>query len=234
MTDALRKTAAADLWWLASHVDDLLESRFRGTPRPWREPAELDPHQRETLRQHDAQERAERSILAIGEHPAPVHVDTLDLLVDLLATADDLAERVAQAAGVERMPSPSSSVVSAEPYLRHAAAWLGPASSEPGLLEHVAEEAARLRSLVAVHLHELTHGQTLKARCPWCHGGIHGGYTLRVRQMGERTVVVCESGTCEPSEADCGLRHHGYPAWDLATEGEWLAARIEHDSGRVA
>ncbi len=229
------RNALADLFWLADHADDLLEVRFKGTSRPWRENSAPDPEQRARADEQAAAERADRNPLSIGEHPAPVHVDTLDLLVNVLATADDLAERVAQAAGVDRLPYPTSSFVSAEPYLRHAAAWLQPAAGAlPELLGYVAEEAARLRALVATHLHELTHGQTLKARCPWCHGGVHGGFTLRVRQMGERTVVVCESGTCEPDEADCGLRHRGHPAWDLATEGEWLAGRIEHDSGRVA
>jgi hypothetical protein len=228
MTDALRKSAAADLWWLATHVDDLLESRLKGTPRPWREPAQHDPEQREQARRHDAQERAERTDSAIGEHPAPVHVDTLDLLVDLLATADDLAERIAQAAGVDRLPSPASSFVSAEPYLRHAAAWLQPATDVlPPLLDYVAEQAARLRSLVAVHLHELTVGQRLRAVCPWCKGGIQGGFSLRVRKLADQTVIVCESGTCEPPEADSGIRHRGHPAWSV-NEWDWLIQRIEH------
>jgi hypothetical protein len=234
MTGPVFRRTLDSLFWLAEHYDDLAETRYKGTPRPWREPAAHDADQRERTRLQDAQERADRTNLSIGEHPAPVHVDTLDLLVDVLATADDVAERVSQAAGVQRMPYPASSFASAEPYLRHAAAWLQAATSTPGMLEYVTQEVERLRSLVAIHLHELTYGQTLKASCPWCHGGINGGLTLRVRQMGERTVVVCESGTCDPDEADCGLRHRGHPAWDLATEGEWLAARIEHDSGRVA
>jgi hypothetical protein len=228
VTDHAFKAAFVDLFWLADHVDDLLESRFRGTPRPWRQPAEHDPEQREKSRQHDAAERAERTTDAIGEHPAPVHVDTLDLLVDLLATADDLAERVAQAAGVDRLPYPTSSFVSAEPYLRHAAAWLQPATDAlPGLLDYVSEQAARLRSLVATHLHELTVGQRLRAVCPWCRGGIHGGFTLRVRVAQGQTLIVCESGTCEPPEADSGTRHRGHPAWTF-NEWDWLIARIEH------
>jgi hypothetical protein len=142
VSDRTFKAAFADLFWLADHADDLLESRYKGTARPWREPAEHDPERREQARQHDAAERAERTDSAIGEHPAPVHVDTLDLLVDLLATADDLAERIAQAAGVDRLPYPTSSFASAEPYLRHAAAWLQPATDAlPQLLEYVSDQA---------------------------------------------------------------------------------------------
>lgn len=219
-------SSALDLWWLADHCGDLAESRLKGTARPWREVAALDPEAR--ARRDDAarREREERSVLAIGEHPSPVHDDVLDLMVDLLATADHLAECVAQAAGVDRMPPAASAFADPRPYLRHAAAHLRAASTDPHVAELVELEGARLRSAVSVALGMVTDGQTLKALCPWCAGGVTGAFTLRVRTLpGGEVAVVCH-GVCEPPAADVGTWWKGRPAWPLATEGVWLADRI--------
>lgn len=224
-----------DLLWLADRAHDIAEARLKGTSRPWQQPADLEPDKREERDAHARLERAERSTLSIGEHPAPLHLDVLDLLVDLLATADDLAEKVAQAAGVDRMPPAASATADPEPYLRHAAAHLAAAiEADSQLGKYVEEEASRLRYDVAKHLGEFTYGQRLMALCPWCHGGIHQGYTLRVREVQGIPAVVCESGTCEPPEADCGTWLGNKPAWPLDTEGSWLADRIERMSEGAA
>lgn len=225
-----------DLLWLADHADDIMDARLKGSSRPWKQPADLDADQREERDAHARTERAERSTLSIGEHPAPLHLDVLDLLVDLLATADDLAERVAQAAGVDRMTPATSVSTDPAPYLRHAAAHLVMAyQTDPQLARYVETEASRLRYDVAKELGEFVYGQRLLAHCPWCNGGIHQGYTLRVREVHGTAAVVCESGTCQPPEADCGTWLRGMPAWPLDTEGAWLADRIERaQAGRVA
>ncbi len=218
----------ADLLWLADHVTDITDARLKGTQRPWQQPADLTPTQAEARDVQAASERADRSVLSIGEHPAPLHLDVLDLLVDLLATADDLAERVAQAAGVERLPPAASAMADPTPYLRHAAEHLAAAVMyDQQLGHHVEAEAVRLRYDVAKALGEFVYGQRLLALCPWCRGGAEQGFTLRVREVHGHPAVVCESGTCEPPEADCGNWHRGLPAWPLDTEGAWLADRIE-------
>ncbi len=217
-----------DLLWLADRSPDLRDARFKGTSRPWQQPADLDAGQRAERDAAARVERAERDVSAIGEHPAPLHLDVHDLLTDLLSTADDLAERVAQAAGVERLPPALSAMADPEPYLRHAAAHLAAAVEVDGELgRYVETRAADLRYAVAAMLGEFAHGQTLKGHCPFCGGGTERRYTLRVREYEHEAVVVCESGTCEPSEADCGIWVRGNPAWSLQREGAWLADRIE-------
>lgn len=217
-----------DLLWLADHAHDIIEAKHRGTARPWQQPADLDPGQREERDAHARQERADRTVEAIGEHPAPLHLDVLDLLVDLLATADDLAEKVARAAGVDRLPPVASVGTSPEPYLRHAAAHLAAAcAADVQLRAYVEHEASRLRYEVAKHLGEFVYGQRLAAHCPWCAGGAMQGYTLRVREVQGEPAVVCESGTCEPPSEDCGTWARGNPAWPISREGAWLADRID-------
>ena len=201
--------SALDLWWLADHAEDLRELRLKGTPRPWREVAALDPKARAVRDEAAKRERDERTDLAIGEHPSPAHDDVLDLMVDLLATADHLAECVAQAAGVERMPPAPSAFADPIPYLRYAAAHLRAAAADEHVAELVALEGERLRSEVSVALGLVTDGQTLKALCPWCVGGVDGTFTLRVRTLpGGEVAVVCH-GVCDPPEADCGRRTRG-------------------------
>lgn len=218
-----------DLWWLAEHHDDLLEAKIKGTPRPWQEShAEVDV-------EAAIAERKDRSELAPGEHPAPLHLDTLDLLVDLLATADDLAEQIAQAAGVARMPPAPSAFADPAPYLRHCAAWLKPATeADSGLLDAVEVEVSRLRSLVAAKLGFTVDGQRVPGLCPWCSGGPTQQQTLRIRlvkpgpDLPPVAAAVCESGVCEPPPADVGVWAGTRPAWPIDTEGKWLSDRIAH------
>lgn len=220
----LRRQAAADLWWLAEHADDLAEARFRGTPRPWRQVDE-DATTAEQHRQRDALERAERTGMAIGEHPAPLHLDVLDVMVELLATADDLAERVAQCVGADRLPPASSSMASSEPYLRLAAAHLRAVSdTDPGLLDYIAEHAARLRSQVTSSLALLATGQRLSAACPWCH--TDRALVVREGRDGE-ALVVCESDVCEPGDGNVALWHGTRPAWTVRW-WPWLAEMIDY------
>jgi hypothetical protein len=236
VTDPVFRRTLDGLFWLAGRCDDLAESRHIGTARPWRE-----SHGQETAEQAEqraaqaAAEHADRNPLAIGEHPAPVHVDTLDLLVDLLCTADDIAERVAQAAGVDRMPYPASSFASAEPYLRHAAAWLKVAvEALPPLLDYVSEQVERIKPMVEAALRERLDGQRVPGLCPWCAGGTARRQTLSVRlvkptpELDPIPAAVCESGVCEPPEPDVGLWHGRRPAWPIDTEGDWLKKRIRH------
>lgn len=226
----------ADLLYVTDRYEDFLEARLKGTPRPWQQPVVMSVAVEDRLEQ--AREHADRTDLAIGEHAAPLHLDVFDALVDLLATAHDIEERVSQEAGVDRLPHPTSAMADPVPYLRQTIAHLQGVGHE--LLAYVAAEVTRLRGVLDRHLGELTTGQRLLAPCPWCRGvtASHptgGDFTLRIRAAADgRILIVCESGGCEPSDADCGLRHRGMPAWDLHTEGEWLADRIEKHKEQAA
>jgi hypothetical protein len=230
------KPSALDLWWLADHAHDLADARLRGSSRPWRQAQEDTDPERAAEREWQAfLERAERSGYALGEHPAPMHVDLADLLVELVMLADELAETVARTAGVERMPPASSAFADPRPYLRHAAAHFhGAAEADPEVAAEVAKKAAVMRAKVGAHLGLLLDGQQVPGLCPWCTGGIAGRQTLRVRMVKPSPdldpvpAAVCESDICAPPDADVGLRHRGRPAWPLDTEGDWLAKRIRH------
>lgn len=224
----------ADLLWLADHAADITDARLKGTSRPWRQ---RDRTSEQWAEADDLahRERKDRNPLAIGEHPAPLHVDVLDLLVDLVCTADDIAEQVAQAAGVDRLPPAPSAFADPEPYLRYAAQHLATAyEADPGLEGGVKEDAARLRQLVGQHLGEFSDGQRVPGLCPWCNGGVGQQQTLRIRlvrpapTLAPVPAAVCESGLCEPPDSDVGLWHGNRPAWPLDTEGDWLAKRLDH------
>jgi hypothetical protein len=225
----LVNVSALDLYWLADHSADLAEMRLKGTPRPWQQAAQWDAEAREAADYAAATERAERSPMALGEHPAPLHLDVLDLLVNVVAEADRIAEVVAQVAGVDRMASASSPFIDPAPYFRHAARWLHQAAeADPVIGARVELDAARLRLEVSRALGITQRLAPLEAACPWCGGGVAAARTLYIRETRDgRAVVVCQSGACEPPEADCGERWRGHPAWDVATEGAWLADRIE-------
>ncbi len=204
----------ADVAWLALHCDDLADARHRGTPRAWIEPPKWQADKRAEADALASAERREKSPMAPGEHPAPLHVDVLDVMVDVLAIADDLAEQTAQLVGVERLPPAPSAVASAEPYLRliltHLAAV---AEADEGLLEEIALQAGRLRREVTAAIGDNV-GSGQRMSCPWCRGGPERDRTLVLRDSGHgEALIVCESGVCEPGDDNVGAWHRGLPAW---------------------
>lgn len=217
MTD--RETTLQDalrgLSWLADHVGDLWEA--------------VTGHGRVT-----------------GRYPGsscPLNVAALDLHVDLLARADLLHERIAQTVGHDRLESPSSAYASPGPYLRYCLELLSEATvTDTGFLADCAWiDATRLA--VAVLLGEAVEGRFLDAVCPFCLGygpasPAGGAKTLVFRRIARRAalvmpgddddtemVIVCESGTCSPLEAEVGIWTHGNPAWPWS-QWDWLAARL--------
>lgn len=236
---AIRATIA-DLDWTADRWDDLVEYRLKGTPRPWRQPGEMDPMRKRIA---DALARIEQAEVerwgrAPGFSPAPLHVSTLDVMVDVLAEADALHETLAQYLGHDRLEPATSALDDPTRFLRYAAARVADAAGESDeLFDLVAEKAATMRSAIAHELGEVEDGQTLEAVCPFCIGVTSrhpagGAKTLRFRMVpdtlraGEKeAVIVCESGLCEPFEVECSLRVKGKPAWRFP-DWEWLAERL--------
>lgn len=217
-----------DIIYITDRYEDFHQARLKGTPRPWQQPVVMSVAVADRIEQ--AREHADRTDMAIGEHAAPLHIDVFDALVDLYKTSVTIARKVAVETGTV---APRKSLEHADPvpHLLHAVDHLQAVGHE--LLGEVEKDIDRLRGVVDRHLGELTTGQRLLAECPWCRGvtpstPAGGAFTLRVRTAGDGSIlVVCESGSCEPTDADCGRRHRGHPAWDLHTEGDWLADRIE-------
>ncbi|MEN1976888.1 hypothetical protein [Cellulomonas olei] len=172
---------------------------------------------------------------------APAPLDLLDLLARFVSVCAEVAETVAQIAGVERLDASASLHVDPRPYLSHARTWLKVAQDANDTTEAwVAEQLHRLADAVAAHLGELADGQVLEALCPWCHGRSErrptgGDLTLTVYARGPRPgsggealrdpMVVCRGTNCEPPPNECGHTVGGHPAWP-DREWDWLAARL--------
>lgn len=244
-------TILRDLTFLEDTWPELADSRFPGTARPWREP-QMTPERRAELAAEHAREaqvvhtdlprhlRA-RTPESLGESPAPGHVDVMDLLVEILAVADETAEHVAQVAGVDRLPTPPSAFADPRPYLRHIAQHAaGAIEADDGMAGVLIENLRPLVAEVRRSLSLLMDGQILKAECPWCRGvtPTHpggGGFTLRVRMIRDPrddadptdtvAAVVCQGPTCEPPEAECGTWDRGRPCWPT-WEWTWLSERL--------
>lgn len=226
-----------DLNLLESLYPDLVEARLKGTPRPWREPT-MSTEQRAAADRLAREERLERDYCP-GERPAPLHIDVLDVLVDLLCVADETHEHVAQTAGVERLPYASSAFADPTPYLAFIRQHITAATeADPGMATVVEDNFRHLIQDVTSALALLRDGQTLKAPCFVCGGKtpetpVGGAFTLRVTTLPDETpAVVCRNPLCAPSEQDCGTWHRGAPAWPLQ-EWPWLADRIEQAQGEV-
>lgn len=230
-----------DLRWVRDRWEDVHEMRLRGTPRPWREPT-ISPEARAELDRQARIEKVDREGLTMGESPAPVHVDVLDVLSDILMRADMLAEHMAQTIGVERLDHADSAFADAAPFLTfidlHLTVFI---EDDADGLEAVSQVARELKSEMAQVLGEIYDGQLLSGLCPFCDGRDErhptgGARTLKVRLVWlprpedrdhHEPCIVCTSGTCEPSESECGLWVKGAPAWPLA-EWDWLAKRLGH------
>jgi hypothetical protein len=218
-----------DLEWVIAYWPDLTESRLPGTARPWRQP-ELSPEQR-AERDHAARiERDERAGFALGESPAPVDVGVLDLLVDIIWDADDIAAKVADEIMCPRLPPPSTAYADARPYLDFAARHFDEAGGMY-LLPSVAKQARAMVDAIARALCLVYDGQRLDVICIWCEGRtelapVGGERTWRVRELpGQLIAIVCESGTCEPESRYVGTWWRGKPCWPVS-EWDWLAKQV--------
>ena len=221
-----------DIDWLVDRWRDLLEARFKGTTRPWRQPT-LTAEARAELDAQARVERHERSATAPGEHAAPVHVDVLDVLADMTTKVETLADHVATTVGRTRLPRARAMAGDARPHLilvhRH---LIAATTHDPDMLDAVGDVVRELRDTAARQLGELHDGQVLAGACPFCHGRTPthptgGALTLQVRVVPlpnpldrdhHEPAIVCTNDLCEPDAKHCGLRHRGRPAWPI---GEW-------------
>lgn len=245
MTAPDQTTAAAAVNELRVAINWLIAVLVPGTHKPYKAPT-LSPELRAERDREARLERLERSNLAPGEVPAPLDLAVADLLAEILTCADDLADLVSDTAKVARMPPAPFAFTDPDPYLIHVLDLLPACRGHPHVPRRVEGDCDDLTFRTHEQLGLLGDGQVLAAVCPWCAGRtaskpVGGERTLRVRAQLPRDVksvvavppeevrwlVICESGTCEPPEADCGERLRGRPAWPLRTEGDWLAQRIE-------
>ncbi|WP_146341122.1 hypothetical protein [Nesterenkonia sp. NBAIMH1] len=229
-TITLQPIQAVARWLLEAH-EPMAELRYKGTPRPWKQP---DPTVEQRAEQ-DAEARADRrdrqpgSTGVLPPAPAPVHLDVLDDLEGQQQTAHKVARRIAKSLQHDRWRvllarDPSMPTRELLRYISNTAVELD-AAGHPETLEATAATLQQMKAATARHLTEVTEGQRRKTECPWCRGE-----HLKIRTIGPddrpEVVVRCESQQCEPSAADCGTWHRGMPCWPFH-EWEWLAKRID-------
>jgi len=190
--------------WLADIWPALHESRLKGTPRRWR--------------QHDANPEQPPEKPGAGT-AAPLHLDVLDLLSSIEATAKRIATLI-QATGINANPekdTPQSNLRYISSYAQVLPEGSSTADCEIQLRTY--------RNNINSQWAEVIIGQRIKAPCPWCNQE-----KLKIRTIGPahapEPVVRCESMACEPPSADCGTWFRG-PCWPMH-EWQWLAGRIDH------
>jgi hypothetical protein len=242
----LSEQIAEDTRYLIDSWRPLVELGVPGTipRRPMRSHRPSDEQTEQAAREH-AEDTAERRkagyVPGPRRLPAPAPLDLLDLLARFVSVCADVAETVAQVAGVERLEAPVSVHQDPRPYLAHARTWLQVAQDADDSTERwVSDQLHRLADAVAAHLGELADGQVLEALCPWCRGRSEkrptgGDLTLTVLARGPRPgadaavvrdpMIVCRGTNCEPPAGECGTRVAGRPAWP-DREWDWLAARL--------
>lgn len=212
-----------DLW------PDYVDSRHKGTPRVLTNA--LSP----TTGRHDDGMRG------YGSTPAPLHLDVLDVISTVVASADTLAEHIAHTLGHEPPPAAASAYADPRPHLAHCAHHLAAAcQADPDMADAARARIIPMHTRVLGGLGLLVDGQLIDAICPFCIGRTYerpaGVRTLRVRvipsrhvraELGEvEPVVVCENPAgCTVLASEVGMWVRDRPAWPMA-EWEWLAARL--------
>lgn len=237
---SLESTAAA-LREVVTRWPDLVESRFKGTPRPVVPGAHLGDMGRWRMDQQRREDVANADDRAPGESVAPLHIDVLDLMASLLMRADLLHEHVAQTVGHPRLASPPSAFADARPYLEYVIALLPEAcETDEDMLDAATEKAELMRDEILMALGEVFDGQRLAAVCPFCMGQtsrrLAGELTMRVRIRDVGTeehpnlaefLVVCENpdNMCQPFAREVDTWVGTNPAWRYP-RWPWLAKQL--------
>ncbi|MEU4234167.1 hypothetical protein AB0F17_58675 [Nonomuraea sp. NPDC026600] len=235
-----RTTVVETLDWLIEYWPDLVEARLpMATKRPWQTPAPLDAEGRELRDAAAYLDRYFRNPLGVRESPAPLDVNVLQTILDVLVHADDLAAELAEWG---QLAPPGVGDLDARPYLRFARARLVDEHDdlgEPGPWSEWAEPIVwRMYESVARSLAMLYTGQTIRLLCPWCDGRtpetpVGGAYTWRVVTLpGNQIAIVCH-GICEPPPREVGTWWGGQPCWPIS-EWERLARYVRAAETRPA
>ncbi|GAA2298426.1 hypothetical protein GCM10010402_66310 [Actinomadura luteofluorescens] len=227
--------AVRDLTEVETLVPLLALLRDPSTSRPWREVV-LDPWARAELADEARAELADRNEDAPGEHRDAARADVLDALSGVLWRAQDLAAYVLRAVYHPALPE-AGPAADPRPYLRAAREYLPRAvtswANGKDFAYFAADRAAAMLTDLQHALALVADGHTVKAHCPWCHGGLTGGYTWRVRVIVDEPSIVCESGVCNPPSKDVGTWWRGVPVWRFP-DWPWLARRLAHLDRRRA
>jgi hypothetical protein len=219
---------------------DLEDARLKGTRRPHLSMRRsLTAQARAEMDARARIERAEADDHAPGFSPAPLHVDVLDVMANVLMWADALHGQVAQEVGHDRLDPAPHAYADARPYIAYTIELLRHCG--PTLREEAAVRAEMMQAAMLMTLGEVFDGQELDAVCPFCMGRtferLAGEITMRIRIVESRVdpdafdfLVVCENpAACQPFSNEVDIWHEGKPAWRFQ-RWAWLAERLIHRS----
>lgn len=204
---------AEDATWITLRWDDLAETRLPGTPRPWRQ-------------QHIAPRRATDDLVRrrkgapLANAPAPLDLDTLDLMDRILRTVRQAALAIAAELDHRHVLDRIAGHRADHPreYLAYIARHHR--ATEQATRDHLERRLRSIRNRMTEQFAERSDGQYLRADCPSCHRP-----GLRIRLIGpdhaQQPVIVCEHDGCNPATGMCGTWWRGRPAWPFH-EWEWL------------
>lgn len=235
----MRENVVETLEWVVEYWPDLVDARMPLTTRPLRQTRTISGEEK-VLRDADAHiERYFRNSLSWGESPAPVDVDVLQVALDVVVLADDLAAQLGPPACCPILAPPSLGQVDARPWLRYALARLDQLGDDWSdwawpTVQRIYERTARVLGM-------LYHGQTVKIVCPWCDGRtpetpVGGSHTWRVEVLPSNEVaIVCHGLNCNPPANTVGTWLWGKPCWPITTWPK-LAAHVipEHERAERA
>lgn len=225
----MREIVVANLEWVIEYWPDLVESRLPLTTKPLRQTRTFTRDEKDLRDGQAAIERHFRNSLAWGESPAPVDVDILQTLLDVVVYADDLAAELGPECMCPVLAPPGLGDLDARPWLSYALARLHELPDE--WHEYAWPVVERMHERAARCLAEIYHGQTVKVFCPWCDGRtqdapVGGAYTWQVEVLPNNQVaIVCRGVNCNPPVEHVATWLWGQPCWPITSWGK-LAAHV--------
>ncbi|MGA5764493.1 hypothetical protein [Nonomuraea bangladeshensis] len=217
----MREIVTATLEWVIEYWPDLIEARMPLTTKPLQQTRTISREEKDLRDGQAAIERYWRNSLSWGESPAPLDVDVLQTILDVVVHADDLAAELGPAALCPILAPPALGQLDARPWLTYALARLLELPDEWSewawpTVQRVQERAARALGMIY-------HGQTVKVICPWCEGRtdeqpVGGVHTWRVEVLpGNQIAIVCHGTNCNPPANLVGTWLWGKPCWPITT-----------------
>lgn len=217
----MREIVVANLEWVIEYWPDLIEARLPLATKPLRQTRTISKEEI-VLRDAAAQiERYFRNPLSWGESPAPVDVNVLQILFDVVVHADDLAAELGPVTLCPILAPPGLGELDARPWLRYSLARLQELPEE--WAEYAWPLIERIHQRAAHALAMLYHGQTVKVVCPWCQGRtdedpVGGAHTWKVEVLPNNHVaIICHGVNCNPPAEHVGTWLWGKPCWPITT-----------------
>lgn len=225
-----REIVAANLEWVIEYWPDLIESRMPLTTKPLRQTRTITGEEKDLLDAAEHLERYFRNNLSWGESPAPVDVDILQVLLDVVVHADDLAAELGPPVCCPILAPPALGVLDARPWLSYSLARLHELDDDWSA--YVWPVVEKIYKRTAAALAEIYTGQTVKIVCPWCSGRtveqpVGGAHTWQVEVLPNNQVaIICHGTNCNPPADMVGTWLWGKPCWPI-TAWPRLAARLQ-------